>query len=190
MNKIYVLIIVILAGFIFIPAASAGLCVWRFPDRDIKEFFDADSYKTLLVDVSPAKKAVIEKRLGAPLDPDESQFRFWPVYKKGVRVGTVTTHLTKGDFGAIEVVIALEHDERGKDLKVRAVGIQRDREKARAALRSPGFLNQFIGKTANDPLEIGKDIKSAEGTRLSSHAVAFSVKKQLIAFEELMAENK
>ncbi|HOJ78480.1 MAG TPA: hypothetical protein PLZ08_10425 [Bacillota bacterium] len=185
--RLLYLLILTLSGLLCFPKIIfAGLCVWRFPDRDIKEYFDADSYKTVIVDVPSAKKATIEKRLGAKLDPDENQFRFWPVYKKGVRAGTIGTHLAKGDYGAIEVVVALEHDPAGKNLKIRAVGIQRDREKARAALRSPQFLNQFIGKTSNDPLEIGKDIKQAEGAVKSSQAIAFSVKKQLIVFEELM----
>jgi len=166
---------------------NASLCVWRFPDRDIKEIYDADSYKTIFVDVTPAKKEIIERRLGAALDPDESQFKFWPVYKQGIRVGTVTTHLTKGDYGAIEVVIAIDHDQQGGNAHVRVVRIQRDREKARAALRSPEFLGQFSGKTARDPLEAGKDIRPAPGTVRSSRAIAFSVKKQMIAFEELMS---
>jgi len=80
----------------------------------------------------------------------------------------------------------MEHDPAKKTLKVRAVGIQRDREKARVALRSPQFLKQFIGKTSNDPFEIGTDIKPAEGAVKSSQAIAFSVKKQLIVYEELM----
>ena len=187
-RRLYIWTSIFLFAMITPVIVNAGLCVWRFPDRDIKEFYDADSYKTVFVDVSLAKKEIIEKRLNASLDPDESQFKFWPVYKKGILVGTVTTHLTKGDYGAIEVVIALEHDKMGKNLRVRAVKIQRDREKARAALRSPEFLDQFKGKTTKDLLEVGKDIKPAEGTKKSSHAVAFSVKKQLIAFEELMID--
>ncbi|HPT66830.1 MAG TPA: hypothetical protein PLI94_02185 [Bacillota bacterium] len=183
-----IFVLAMLAGVFIIPAiADAGLCVWRLPDRDIKEIYGADSYKTILVDVSPAHKEQIEQRLGAKLDPDESQFRFWPVYKKGVRVGTVSTHLTKADYGAIEVVIALEHEVNGKNARVKEIRIQRDREKARKAIRSAEFLGQFTGKTSKDPLEVGKDIRPADGTKRTSHAIVFSVKKQLIAFEVLMA---
>lgn len=167
----------------FPPPASAALCVWRNPDRDIRELYGADSYKTLWVKVGN-KRAVLEKRIGSKLDPDETEFRFWPVYKNGKRVGTITTHLGKGDYGAIEVVIALKHDDR--KVWVSAVRIQRDREKYRKELHSEAFLKQFSGKTSQDPLQIGKDLKAAHPKALQgSRVVALSVKKLLVAFEEL-----
>jgi len=167
----------------FIPPVSAALCVWRNPDRDMKDLFGADSYKTLWTKVGN-KRATIEKRLNTKLDPDETEFRFWPVYKNGKRVGTITTHLGKGDYGAIEVVIALKHND--EKVWISAVRIQRDREKYRNELRSEGFLKQFVGKTSKDPLQVGKDLKAAHAKALKgSQVVALSVKKLLVAFEEL-----
>jgi len=158
-----------------------------FPDRDIKDIFGGDAYQTNYVSVSQEKQVVIEKRLGQKLDPDEVEFKFYPVFKKGKEIGVVSTHLSKGQYGAIEVVVALLVDSVKKTTRVKSVRIQRDREKARAALRNEKFLNQFVDKTPLDSLKIGRDIKSAQpGAEKSSQAVAFAVKKLLIVFDELV----
>ena len=172
-----------------LSAALASLCVWRNPDADIKAFFGGGSYRTVLATVG-AKKAKIEKRLGQKLDSDELQLKFWPVTKDGQRVGTVASHLGKGDYGAIEVVVAIV-DPPKTPAKVKAVNIQRDRERYRSALRSATFLNQFKGKQAKSKLRVGEDIKSAHpGAVKASKVVALSVKKLLVAYEELNIANR
>ncbi len=66
------------------------------------------------------------------------------------------------------------------------MAIQRDRERARAALRSDAFLGQFVGKSAESPLQVGKDIRSAApGAEKPSQTVAFSVKKLAVLLDEL-----
>lgn len=181
----------VLAMFSLLPVseAAAALCVWRNPDADIREFFGSGSYRTVVVRVG-AKKAEIERRIGQPLDPDENEMRFWPIIKNGKRVGTVASHLGKGDYGAIEVVMAIEDPPNGP-ARIKNIKIQRDRERYREALRSRAFLNQFIGKTAASPLRVGQDIKAAHsGAVKSSQVVALSVKKQLVAYEQLGIANR
>lgn len=160
--------------------AFAALCVWRKPDQDIKKFFPgADTYKTDVKDPSK-KKTVIEKRIGRSLDSDEQEFKLYRVINGGKKVGTIMTHLGKGQYGAIEIVVALDNNG-----KVKGVGIQRDREKKRTELRSEKFLGQFKGKDINDPVAVGKDIKPVPGAEKSSDTVAFSVKKLLVIYDEL-----
>ena len=169
--------------------AVASLCVWRNPDADIKAFFGGGSYRTVLATVGD-KKAKIEKRLGQKLDSDELQLKFWPVTKDGQRVGTVASHLGKGEYGAIEMVVAIV-DPPKTPAKVKAVKIQRDRERYRSALRSATFLNQFKGKQANSKLRVGEDIKPAHAQAVrASRVVALSVKKLLVAYEELNIANR
>ena len=163
--------------------ASAALCVWRNPDADIKEFFGGGTYRTVLVKVGK-KKATIEKAIGTELDSDESELKFWPVMKDGKRVGTVASHLGKGDYGAVEVLMTVV--ESGGKVKIKGVKIQRDRERQREALRSSKFLDQFKGKTAKSTLTVGKDIKAAHpSAQRASKIVALSVKKMLTAYEVL-----
>lgn len=166
--------------------ASAALCVWRQPDSDIAGIFGNGSYKTVFLDIGPAAKQRVEKRLGFALDPDETQFKFFPVYQGKKQVGTVMTHAGKGQFGAIEVVVAVVPTDSG--VAVKEVRIQRDREKAKAALRSSKFLGQFKGMTAQSEFELGGRVKTAApGAERASAAVARAVRKLLVAYEELGA---
>jgi len=172
-------LILVLAG-----TAAASLCVWRQPDSDISGIFGPGSYKTVFVDISDSMKQKIEKRLGFPLDADETQFKFFPVYRGKKQVGTVMTHAGKGQFGAIEVVVAVVPTDSG--VAVKEVRIQRDREKAKAALRSVRFLGQFKGMRATDDFELGERVKTAApGAEKPSKSVANAVRKLLIAYDEL-----
>lgn len=163
--------------------ASASLCVWRQPDEDIASIYNADSYKTVFEDISDSLRARIEDKLGYELDPDETQFKFFPVFKGDDQVGTVMTHAGKGQFGVIEVVVAVT--DTGTGAIVKAVRVQRDREKAKEAIRSSDFLGQFKGMTSSDGFEIGTDLKTAEdGAERSSQAIANAVRKLLIVYDE------
>lgn len=175
-----------LAAVVLLTAseALASLCVWRNPDADIQAFFGGGSYRTVLVNVGN-KRAAIEAAIGTTLDPDETQLKFWPVIRNGQRVGTVASHLGKGDYGAIEVLIAIVDPPDGPP-KIKAVTIQRDREKYRSALRSDAFLGQFAGKQAASALTVGVDITAAHPSAVkASRVVALSAKKMLVAYEKL-----
>ncbi len=160
-------------------AAFGALCVWVNPDRDIKNFFPgADSYTTDLRKYTPAQQQVIEKRIGGKLDPDENEFKFYRVKKRGQVVGTVLTHQARGRYGAVQTVAGI-----GPEQKVIGVYVQRHREPVN--LNDAAFLRQFRGKSADSPLTVGKDITPVKGDTVSSQAVAFSVKKILVVFEVL-----
>ena len=169
----------------FAGIATAALCVWRSPDTDIAEIYKADSYKTVFQDVTDVQRQRIEQQLGFSLDPDETQFKFFPVYKGENQIGTVMTHAGKGQFGVIEVVVAVI--DTGTGAIVKQVRIQRDREKAKAALRSNVFLGQFKGMTVNDNFIFDEDngLKPASKDAVkASKAVANAVRKLLIAYDE------
>ncbi|HSV75165.1 MAG TPA: hypothetical protein VLH79_15510 [Chthonomonadales bacterium] len=157
----------------------AALCVWLNPDRDIRTFFPgANSYRTEPRAPSREQVAVIERRIGARLDPDETEFRFYRVQRARQTVGTVLTHQARGRFGAVQVVVAI-----GNDRRVIGVTVQRHREPTN--LNAASFLQQFRGKQADDPIAIGTDIQPIRGHDQSSHAVAFSVKKILVIHDVL-----
>ena len=168
-------------------AASASLCVWRQPDADIAGIFGSGSYKTVFTDISDSLDRKIEKRLGFALDPDETQFKYFPVFKGTERVGTVMTHAGKGQFGAIEIVTAVVTGDSGPVIK--EVRVQRDREKAKAALRSKEFLGQLKGMSANDDFRMTSDESglkpAAKGAEKASQAIATAARKLLIVYDEL-----
>jgi len=177
-----VLLALVLAG-----STLASLCVWRQPDADISGIFGSGSYKTVFADITDSLSQRIGKRLGFPLDADETQFKYFPVYKGTKRVGTVMTHAGKGQFGAIEVVVAVVAGDSGPVIK--EVRIQRDREKAKAALRGKEFLGQFKGMAASDEFRVtgdGPGIRTAvKGAEKASQAVATAARKLLIVYDEL-----
>jgi len=177
----------LLLPFLFAGTAAASLCVWRQPDADISGIFGSGSYKTVFVDITDAQRQKIEKRLGFALDADETQFKYFPVFKGTKRVGTFMTHAGKGQFGTIEVVAAVVEGDSGPVIK--EVRIQRDREKAKAALRGKEFLGQFKGMSANDDFRMTNDesgLKPAtKGAEKASQAVASAVRKLLVVYDEL-----
>jgi hypothetical protein len=167
-----------------VGTAAASLCVWRQPDSDISGIFGSGSYKTVFADINDAQRQKIEKRLGFALDADETQFKYFPVFKGTKWVGTVMTHAGKGQFGAIEVVVAVVEGDSGPVIKT--VRIQRDREKAKAALRGKEFLGQFKGRGLTDAFKLGDDLKTAApGADKASQAVATAARKLLIVYDEL-----
>ena len=172
-------LLLVLAG-----SAIASLCVWRQPDSDISGIFGSGSYKTVFTDITDAQRKKIEARLGFPLDADETQFKYFPVFKGKERVGTVMTHAGKGQFGAIEIVVAVVAGDSGP--VIREVRIQRDREKAKAALRGKPFLGQFKGKGLTDQYKVGEDLETAaKGAEKASQSVATAARKLLIVYDEL-----
>ena len=182
----WILVLACLAVLFAPRPASASLCVWRAPDEDIASIYDATSYKTVFEDIGDDLRARIEERLDYELDPDETQFKFFPVFDGEEQVGTVMTHAGKGQFGVIEVVVAVI--DTGTGAIVKAVRIQRDREMAKEAIRSRKFLSQFKKMTSTDGFEIGTDLNTAEeGAERSSQAIANAVRKLLIVYDEFNA---
>jgi hypothetical protein len=181
----------LLAAALLMPAAlgltagtvQAALCVWLNPDRDIKAFFPGgESYTTEIRTYTPDQLAAIQQLTGAPLDPDENEFKFYRVKKGAAVQGTVLTHQARGRYGAVQTVVAI-----GNDGRIIGVYIQRHREPVN--LNQASFLAQFKGKGTSDPLTVGKDITPVAGGEESSRAVAFSVKKILV-IHDILSQGK
>jgi hypothetical protein len=169
--------------------AQADVCVWRDPDRTMARLFpEARDYLTVTKKVTPQVVARMERELGARLDDSEkAEFNFYELRLrragKTVTVGTAMALAGKGEYGAIEVVIGL--DPQGR---IRAAYIQRSREKANQAIRSDSFLGQFVGKSVEDPLRFGKDLRGLDGAQRAAEAVRLTIRKMLLFERELRRE--
>jgi hypothetical protein len=176
------LLLALLALLLLPHDVFAAICVWRKPDADIQSFFPgATSYRTDLKPVG-SRRAAIERAIGARLDPDEGDFKFYRILAGERSVGTVLTHLGKGRYGAIEVVIALDPAGAVKGVRLQVV---REPNGIKRQLTGEGFLGQFTGKYVGDPIQVGRDIRPVPGADQSSETVAFSVKKMLVIHEAL-----
>jgi hypothetical protein len=53
-------------------------------------------------------------------------------------------------------------------------------------VRDPRFRQQFVGKSAADPLRPGEEIVAVSGATISSRAMAVGVRRALILLDELV----
>lgn len=166
--------------------ASADVCVWRDPERTMAKLFpDAADYRTVTKKIKTATARKIEKLAGVKLDESEKvEFNYYEITGKVAgktqQLGTVLALAGAGEYGAIEVVI-------GVDLEDRIVGvyIQRMREKKSKKLRSNDFLGQFKGKSVSDPVTLGDDIQPVSDAEAASRTITVAVKKMLAFYEVL-----
>lgn len=70
------------------------------------------------------------------------------------------------------------------DGSVKQVEILEYRETYGGEVRNPNWRNQFVGKTAADPLKLNKDIKNISGATLSSRHLTDGVKR-ILALHQL-----
>ena len=173
----------VMLGVLFIGWAGMGhtaLCVWKNPERDMHAFFPtAIKYQPRIARYTTAQKQSIERRLGTALDADETEIVLYQIVRKGlVPVGTVLCNQVRGKYGAIHTVVAL-------DLDGRIVGVLVQKHREPADLNAAAFLKQFRGKSAGQPVAVGKDIHPITGATVSCAAVAASVKKSLVIFTVL-----
>jgi hypothetical protein len=156
----------------------APLCPWRERERDLRRFFpDATGSREELKILSHLRVALLQE-LGRPLTAEEMLLRPYHVVNGGAPLGSVLVRRVKGEFGAIELVLAVQHDGR-----VRGVRLQRQREPGpvAAVLTSPQWLRGFRGKTADSPLRVGEDLPGVPPeAKASAVAVAEGVRTSLI----------
>lgn len=156
-------------------------CVWRNPERTMTKIFpDAADYKSVNVPISPAQRAVIEKKLGHPLLPgQEKVFAYYEMTGKGgKRVGYILAPAQKGEYGAVEFVFGLD-----TAFVLKGIYVQRSRERD-ASFKERAFLDRFLGKTVHDAEKLRAGWKGAEtpGVR----AVFDGLRKELLLFGEMV----
>lgn len=166
--------------------ASADVCVWRDPEKTMAKLFPAaKDYKTVTKKIKKDTAAKIEGLAGVKLDETErAEFNYYEITGKvggkTQKVGTVLALAGTGDYGAIEVVIGLDNDQ-----KIVGAYIQRMREKNGTKLRSDDFLGQFRSKTVKDPIAVGNDITPVAEAKTASQTITVAIKK-MVAFYEVL----
>ncbi len=94
---------------------------------------------------------------------------------------------TGGYFVIDEVLGKHEHIKYavaiGADGAVRGIEIMEYNESYGYEVRDASWRQQFVGKTANSPLKLGKDIKNISGATLSSKHLTDGVKRVLVMYE-------
>jgi hypothetical protein len=157
---------------------AAPLCPWREPERDLQRFFpSATGAREQLRILSHLRLALIHD-LGRPLTAEEFLLRPYRAVRGQERLGTILVRRVKGEFGAIELVLAVTPEGQVKGLRLQR---QREPEPIAAALTSPEWLNAFRGKSADSPLRLGEDLPQVPHEAIvSAAAVADGVRSLLV----------
>lgn len=160
------------------PPEAAPLCPWREPQNDLKQFFpEATRYETETRILS-GHRLELADRLGRTPAGDENALRIYPIFHEQTPLGVVMTRRAKGDFGAIELVVAV-----GPNQQVRGVRLQRLREPPTiaGALQNSNWLSAFEGKGAGASWKLGQDIPEVPAeAHGSAQAVVDGVRSLLI----------
>ena len=157
------------------------MCPWREPDLDLREFFsDGARYETETRILS-GQRLELSERLGRTPTAGENTLRVHRVFHQQQPMGLVLTSRVKGEYGAIEIVLATFPGG-----EVRGLRLQRLREPGSIAdaLQQPDWLAAFRGKTARSQWKLGDDIPDVSPpARLSAAAIVDGVRSLLILLD-------
>ncbi len=156
--------------------SPSGLCPWRNPATDLKAFFPtATTSKEEFLTLS-RHTGEIEKQLHRKVTGEETGLQIHRVYQGSTPIGVVVARRVKGEYGAIEIVVASDTQNRVVGIKIQR---HREPEKTAALLKNPDFLKFFEGKTVQsewnchcEQVEISpKSIKSIDAVQGGVHTV-------------------
>jgi len=160
------------------PPAPAPMCPWREPEHDLKLFFPKATRYELKTCILSGQRLELAERLGRTPTGDENALHIYPVYHDHTPLGAVLTRRVKGEFGAIELVLAVNTNQQVCGLR-----LQRLREPltSAAALQDSRWLHSFNGKRAEDASQFEGEISGLPaGARVSAAAIADGVRSLLI----------
>ncbi len=152
-----------LAGAALLAAAvPASVCAATFSTADEvaqRTFKTATAFADVLVTPSPEDARALAAPGGVP---KTGPLRTIEARQGDAVLGRVIVDSVLGKFEQIDYAVAI--DAAGKVL---AIEILTYREGHGAEVRLPAWRNQFVGKTAADPMKIGSDIANISGATLS-----------------------
>jgi hypothetical protein len=124
---------------------TAPMCPWREPEADLQRFFPGATGYDTEIRILSGLRVELARRLGRAPSAEENAMYLYQVHGPAGTLGTVLVRRAKGDYGAIEVVLAVDNSGR-----VVGARLQRQREPEAAArfLTSPEWLGTFRGETA------------------------------------------
>jgi Na+-translocating ferredoxin:NAD+ oxidoreductase RnfG subunit len=152
-----------LSGAALLAAAAVPASVWAATyatadDVARRAFKSATAFAEVLVTPAPDDAAALAAPGGAP----HGVLRTIEARQGDAVLGRVVVDSVIGKFEQIDYAVAL--DAAGKVL---AVEILTYREGHGGEVRMASWRNQFVGKSASDPIHVGSDIANISGATLS-----------------------
>jgi hypothetical protein len=146
--------VLLISLFGYAPAWAAVGCDLNDPDRDVSRLFpESSSYKTIYASIQQrgGEKllAEVEAKLGDKFhglyETIDNPYTIYEIYADKKKVGYIHGVNQKGQFGGIQVFLALDLDGR-----IKAFYIQKMTSQYARKLRDAGFGAQFIGLSFKD----------------------------------------
>jgi Na+-translocating ferredoxin:NAD+ oxidoreductase subunit G len=172
----------VLAGLLcwLAPAVTWAQATYYTPRAILAEFFPKSQLVTYQkYDLSSAQRTRIEGLLGYALK--RSSYTFY-VAKSGEHVDGYAL-LDEENGQHLPIGFAVKLSPSGS---VERQEIMVYRERYGDEVRDPRFRQQFVGKTAADPLRPGEEVIAVSGATISSRAMALGVRRCLVLFDELV----
>lgn len=141
----------------------------------------AAGLKKLTINVSGEQSSGFMDTYG--VDTEGSYTVYNGTTSDGGVMGSVIVVAQAGKEGPLQVLVAINPDGTVYDVGFTIFG----EDKGKPALKWT-FLQQFIGATADQPMEIGEDIDGISGATWTSTSVATAVKRGLAVFTEFIAD--
>jgi hypothetical protein len=146
---------------------------------------EAETGKTLVTDEeketwTPSSSACASGETGEKAQPELSTVvPFYFASKDGKNLGAAAVVSTPGKWDMVEYLVGM--DPKGKIMRVEVLksSEKRGREVARRT-----FMKQFEGKTAEDPITVGKDITAVSGATVTSKSAALAVTRATVLYKE------
>jgi Na+-translocating ferredoxin:NAD+ oxidoreductase RnfG subunit len=162
-----------IAGYLILGPRSGYAINYLTREEALQKLIPhADGFKEEVISLSPSQREEVQKLLGNRVK--EIEFTFWVAQKSGTPVGYAALLDVIGKEQPITFMVGV-----GSEGTVLGVEVLTYRESQGSEIRSSGFMNQFVDKTLDAPLKVGRDIHSISGATLSSRSTAYAVKKAL-----------
>ena len=160
------------------PPEAGPLCPWREPEADLKAFFPKATRYQIETRILSGLRTELGQRLGRSLTGDENALSLYRVFEGDARVGTVMTRRVKGDYGAIELVLATNPAGQVCGMRLQRL---REPESIANALTNPGWQHSFMGLTCESAWQVGDDITDVPTeAQTSARAVVEGARSVLI----------
>ena len=169
----------LLAAALPAAAARADQIYLREPDAARASFGDGVRFERSTLELSAAELSDLSRRIGRKVDV--ARYPYLAVTSgSGQLLGWVFVLDVVGQSLPITFAVAVKTDGRVQDVQVMVY-----REPHGSEIRERRFRAQFAGKSADQPLLVGKDIDAITGATISSHSAAYAVRKGLAVAELL-----
>lgn len=120
----------------------------------------------------------MEELQAAEYQPKTS-FEFYHAVKDGKKLGSAVVVDAPGKWGMVDYIVGLDLEGA-----VTRVDILSHSERRGKGISRRTFLTQFEGKTADDEIELMKDITGVSGATVSSRSACAAVTKAVVLYRE------